>query len=90
MSETLTEKQVNELIKEINSRNLVLYNDDVNTFELVIFCLMKYCEHELTQAEQCTMIVHNKGKCKIKSGSFDDLKSIHDELSKHQLTTQIE
>jgi len=90
MSETITEKELNELIKEVNSRNLVLYNDDVNTFNNVIYCLIKYCEHELTQAEQCTLIVHNKGKCKVKSGSFDDLKPIYDALSKHMLTVEIQ
>ena len=90
MSETITEKDIDELIKEVNSRNLVLYNDDVNTFQLVIFCLIKYCEHELTQAEQCTLTVHNKGKCKIKSGSFDDLKPIHEALARHKLTVEIE
>jgi ATP-dependent Clp protease adaptor protein ClpS len=90
MSETITEKEIDELIKEVNSRNLVLYNDNVNTFELVIFCLMKYCEHELNQAEQCSLIVHNKGKCKIKCGTFDDLKPIYDALTQHELTVEIE
>ncbi|MFM9051643.1 MAG: ATP-dependent Clp protease adaptor ClpS [Bacteroidota bacterium] len=57
----------------VRERELVLYNDDVNTFEFVIECLMEICKHEPLQAEQCTYIVHYTGKCSVKSGSYTDL-----------------
>lgn len=63
-----TKKQV-----EIN-HEIVLYNDDVNTFDHVIECLIKYCDHAPEQAEQCTILVHYKGKCTVKTGSIIELK----------------
>ena len=53
---------------------IILHNDDVNTFDHVINCLIRYCDHTLEQAEQCAYIVHYKGKCIVKTGSFDDLE----------------
>ncbi len=53
---------------------IVLYNDDVNTFDHVINSLIFACEHTPEQAEQCSIIVHYKGKCTVKTGEFDDLK----------------
>lgn len=55
-------------------REIVLHNDDVNTFEHVIDCLMEICQHEATQAEQCAHIVHYNGKCSVKRGTFDQLE----------------
>ncbi len=52
---------------EVN--HLVLYNDDVNTFEFVIESLIKVCGHDALQAEQCTFLVHYAGKCSVKTGS---------------------
>lgn len=53
---------------------IVLYNDDVNTFDHVIGTLIYACDHTPEQAEQCSIIVHYKGKCTVKTGAFDDLK----------------
>ena len=50
---------------------LILHNDEVNSFDFVIDCLVDICEHNAIQAEQCTFIVHYKGKCDVKSGSYD-------------------
>lgn len=55
-------------------REIVLHNDDVNTFEHVIDCLMDICGHEPVQAEQCAHIVHFNGKCSVKRGTFDQLE----------------
>tara|TARA_A100001015_G_scaffold264291_1_gene311804 strand:+ start:5901 stop:6275 length:375 start_codon:yes stop_codon:yes gene_type:complete len=52
---------------------IILYNDDVNTFEHVIDCLVKICDHNYLQAEQCAYIVHHSGKCSVKTGSLDEL-----------------
>jgi len=55
-------------------KEIVLYNDDVNTFDHVIETLVQVCEHTPEQAEQCSIIVHYNGKCTVKTGSFEDLK----------------
>ena len=50
-----------------------LYNDEVNTFDHVIECLVKICDHSYIQAEQCAFIVHYSGKCGVKTGAFEEL-----------------
>ncbi|MBX9850367.1 MAG: ATP-dependent Clp protease adaptor ClpS [Cytophagaceae bacterium] len=52
---------------------LIVYNDDVNTFDHVINTLIKVCGHTSEQAEQCTLIIHYKGKCTVKIGTFEEL-----------------
>ena len=54
--------------------NLIVWNDNVNTFDWVIESLVDICGHETLQAEQCALIIHHKGKCGVKKGSFDDLR----------------
>lgn len=56
------------------NHEIILYNDDVNTFDHVIETLIRVCNHEELQAEQCAILVHYKGKCAVKTGSFDELK----------------
>lgn len=58
----------------VEEKNLVIYNDDVNTFEHVINSLIDVCNHEAMQAEQCTLIIHYKGKCAVKSGEYEILE----------------
>lgn len=53
---------------------IILHNDDVNTFDFVIDALVDVCEHTLEQAEQCSVLVHYKGKCAVKTGEYDELK----------------
>ncbi|MBU3822921.1 ATP-dependent Clp protease adaptor ClpS [Flavobacteriaceae bacterium XHP0103] len=73
-----TKEKISEellLEEEVRTQNeIVLYNDDVNTFDHVIETLIHACDHSLEQAEQCSIIVHYNGKCTVKTGSFDDLK----------------
>ena len=71
-------------------RDLVLHNDDVNTFDFVIETLMELCEHNTLQAEQCAHIVHNNGKCSIKKGSYNDLKPIYEALLSRGLSATID
>lgn len=71
------EKTLEELLlqEEVVTQNeIVLYNDDVNTFNHVIETLIYACDHTSEQAEQCSIIVHYKGKCTVKTGAYDDLK----------------
>lgn len=60
--------------QETLQNELVLFNDDVNTFEHVIVTLIRVCEHSPEQAEQCSLIVHHNGKCTVKTGEYEDLK----------------
>jgi ATP-dependent Clp protease adaptor protein ClpS len=53
--------------------NIIVFNDDVNTFDHVIESLIEVVGHTAEQAEQCAWIIHHKGKCKVKEGSYDDL-----------------
>ncbi len=59
---------------EDEMHNLIVWNDDVNTFDWVISSLVDICGHEPLQAEQCALIVHHRGKCGVKKGSFDELR----------------
>ena len=70
--------------------SLVLHNDEVNTFDFVIECLIDICEHTTEQAEQCTYLIHYKGKCDVKKGSFDFLRPIRHALIDQGLNATIE
>ena len=73
----------------IEERQLILFNDDVNTFDHVIDCLIAICGHELNQAEQCAYIVHYNGKCAVKNGSFNKLKPMLTALQLQKLSVEI-
>ena len=63
-----------DVMEEVSHQNvIVLYNDDVNTFDHVIETLVRVCDHEPLQAEQCALLVHYKGKCDVKTGELADL-----------------
>jgi len=74
----------------LESLSIILYNDEVNTFDHVIHCLMKYCEHSAVQAEQCAWITHYKGKCQVKTGSFEQLRPQCEALLEQGLSAFIE
>lgn len=71
-------------------RSLILHNDDVNTFDFVIDSLIKICKMDEVQAEQCTLLVHYKGKCDVKSGTFNYLKPYKTALTDKGLEATIE
>ncbi|HNW73923.1 MAG: ATP-dependent Clp protease adaptor ClpS [Bacteroidales bacterium] len=76
--------------KDLIPKNLVLYNDDVNTFDFVIQSLIEICNHEPIQAEQCALIAHYTGKCAVKSGDYDEIKPLFEEMTVRGLTVTIE
>lgn len=79
------------LLEENQQENkIVLYNDDVNTFDFVIESLIHICGHTTEQAEQCTFLVHFKGKCAVKTGSIETLMPMHQKLLSRGLTSEIE
>ncbi|MCX6171264.1 MAG: ATP-dependent Clp protease adaptor ClpS [Flavobacterium sp.] len=73
---TIEKTQEDVLVDELVAINneIVLFNDDVNTFDHVIDTLIRVCQHSSEQAEQCAILVHYKGKCTVKTGSFEELK----------------
>lgn len=68
------EEDLDTLLLDVEQKQIVLFNDDVNTFDDVIRWLVEICEHESIQAEQCAYLVHYKGKCSVKTGTWEDLQ----------------
>lgn len=79
------------LIEEdvVKENEIVLFNDDVNTFDHVINTLIYACDHTPEQAEQCSILVHYKGKCIVKTGAYDDLKPRCSKLLQAGLSAEI-
>jgi ATP-dependent Clp protease adaptor protein ClpS len=86
--ETLTLEEILAGIK--NNRTLILWNDEVNTFEHVIHCLVKYLDYNEIQAEKIAWTVHTKGKCAILEGSFTELEVYRKILQQEGLSVSIE
>jgi ATP-dependent Clp protease adaptor protein ClpS len=74
----------------IAGKQLIVYNDDFNTFEHVIDSLIKVCKHDPIQAEQCTFLIHYIGKCSVKKGSYEDLDPMCTALLERGITAEIE
>ena len=72
-----------------NGWKLIIFNDDVNTFDHVIQALVEVCEHTFEQAEQCALITHYKGKCVVKNGTFDDLAPRRNSLCERGLSAEV-
>ena len=80
-----------EVLLETGSfREIVLHNDDVNTFDHVIESLVEICDHDPIQAEQCAWIVHHNGKCGVKRGTFDQLEARCHALQQRGLSAVIQ
>lgn len=73
----------------VKQNEIVLFNDDVNTFDHVIDTLIAVCDHTPEQAEQCSLIVHYNGKCTVKTGEFNDLKPRCSKLLQAGLNAEI-
>ncbi|MFM9986654.1 MAG: ATP-dependent Clp protease adaptor ClpS [Flavobacteriales bacterium] len=89
-----TYTQEDELLLEdvvtVEESRLVIYNDDVNTFDHVIDSLISVCGHDPLQAEQCTLIIHYKGKCEVKMGNYDKLEPMCVALHDRGLSAEIQ
>jgi len=80
---------VDVLEQEVPQHEIILYNDDIHTFDYVIDALMDVCDHDYIQAEQCTVLVHYKGKCAVKTGDFEELKPKCSKLLQLGLSAEI-
>ncbi|MCF8254669.1 MAG: ATP-dependent Clp protease adaptor ClpS [Bacteroidia bacterium] len=87
---TKTEEEVDLLEETTDMFQVVLYNDDVNTFDWVIECLVDICEHDELQAEQCALLVHFKGKASVKKGELGQMNSICQALCDSDLSAVVE
>ena len=89
---TITKKKKQSQVKEILSKpyRLDLHNDDFNSFDHVISCLMTVCGHEYEQANQCAHIVHYKGICDVKYGDFETISTMKEKLQNSGLSVTIE
>lgn len=77
------------VIKDSEIYELVVFNDEVNTFDHVIQALMDICDHSPEQAEQCTILIHYKGKCTVKSGPFDDLAPMRNSIVMRGINAEV-
>jgi len=88
-----TREKISEdlLVEEetVKQHEIVLFNDEVNTFDHVIETLIGVCDHTPEQAEQCSIIVHHNGKCTVKTGDYDDLKPRCSKLLQAGLSAEI-
>ncbi len=82
-------EEVSLKTKETKNNEIVLYNDEVNSFDHVIDCLVATCGHTDLQAEQCSLIVHYNGKCTVKTGALKDLKPQCTKLLEAGLSAEI-
>ena len=83
MNSSYLEEELSNVLEEIKGedlKDLVVFNDDINTFEHVINTLIKVCNHSPEQAEQCTWIIHYKGKCCVRKGSIIELKPMKETI----------
>lgn len=86
----LFDEEVDVMEDTITTNNLIVYNDEVNTFEHVINTLIEVCKHTVEQAEQCTWLIHYKGKCAVKSGSFEELVDMKFSINRRGINAEIE
>jgi ATP-dependent Clp protease adaptor protein ClpS len=89
LTETLEQTDLLEMEVTTDVFDLVVFNDDVNTFEHVIRTLIKVCQHTPEQAEQCTYLIHFKGKCTVKTGSFDELRPLREAICEAGIDAKI-
>jgi len=89
-SSTQSHFETDVLTLQDNLCNLIVWNDEVNTFEWVIETLMEVCGHSQEQAEQCSYVIHFKGKYAVKQGSYDDLKPQCDAITERGINATIE
>lgn len=89
---TTTKKKTESKVDEILSKpfRLDLHNDDFNSFDWVITCLMKVCGHEQEQANQCAHLVHFKGKCDVKYGDYETISTMKEKLQGSGLSVTME
>lgn len=72
------------------THKITLHNDETNSFEYVIACLIRFCKHDPIQAEQCAMIVHNNENCDVKSGCYAEMETVKESLEEMGLVVSMD
>jgi ATP-dependent Clp protease adaptor protein ClpS len=92
ISPSVHEQELVDLLEAIETtevKDLVVFNDDFNTFDHVIETLVRVCKHTLEQAEQCTWLIHHKGKCTVRTGSFEELDPMRKAICEEGIDAKI-
>jgi len=77
-------------MENVKTHKLTIYNDDVNSYEYIIACLIRFCKHDPIQAEQCVVIAHSNGQCDVRISNFNDIYEMHADLKDMNIKTEIE
>lgn len=64
----------------VDTHQIIMHNDDEHEFAYVMACLIRLCDHDPIQAEQCALIAHHNGKCDIKHGSWEEMDDLSEQL----------
>ena len=89
-TETFEQTEIDVLTDVEKSFQIIVWNDEVNTFEWVIETLIEVCSHSEEQAEQCAMLIHTKGKYAVKNGSYDELRPQCDAITDRGIGATLE
>jgi ATP-dependent Clp protease adaptor protein ClpS len=89
-TKTITSEVTDVLTSLDEPCNLIVWNDNVNTFEWVIETLIEVCGHTEEQAEQCAYIIHFQGKCSVKQGDYEKLKVMCDKITDRGIGATVE
>jgi ATP-dependent Clp protease adaptor protein ClpS len=86
----LESEETDTIVSDGNNCQLIVWNDEVNTFQWVIDTLIEVCGHTTEQAEQSAMIIHTKGKYAVKEGSYNSLKPMCDSITERGIGATVE
>lgn len=84
------EVDVLEEVVGVDQCDLIVFNDEVNTFDFVIETLIDVCGHSAEQAEQCTLLIHFKGKCAVKKGTFEELAPMRNDICRRGIAAEVQ
>ncbi len=86
---TQLQEELDTLLLETLEKSIIVYNDDFNTFDHVIETFVHVLNHTEHQAEQCAMLIHHKGKCKVKQGSYEELEPLCSAILQKGISAEI-
>jgi ATP-dependent Clp protease adaptor protein ClpS len=81
--------EILEEVIDVDQNDLMVFNDEINTFDFVIDTLMEVCGHTPEQAEQCTLLIHYKGKCSVKKGTFEELAPMRNDICRRGIDAKV-
>jgi ATP-dependent Clp protease adaptor protein ClpS len=81
--------EVLDQVIDVDQNDLMVFNDEINTFDFVIDTLMEVCGHTPEQAEQCTLLIHYKGKCSVKKGTFEELAPMRNDICRRGIDAKV-